>query len=331
MQANKPSPSKNKHADPKITRKGMFIIATGEMGVGKTYETIKAVIQYVKTWQNRCAIILDPNQEEAWNPYLKNFENKYDVVEVVNAYKQRAKGKDVPMTKSEKNLQKIALQGGRPWQQRIFVIDVFKKTSAGVKKMNSLELRTTMICILENVRRSLGFFDDINAYIKNFEAMEVESSFKNIRHTAKDVIMHMQSISPLRPIHYESTSKLRIHYDRVSARKIKNKLADHYEIVSIAKKIVERQYRLKDEYPRNSPKWWELASYYVVVDTSDKYISNCTREQFVEACKEYALTNTSVLKEYQRKVFIMENRNISMKETLDWFAEEKIQERMWIG
>jgi hypothetical protein len=316
-----------------VLREGMFIVASGEMGSGKTHRTEGAVEMYVKHHKQRCAVIFDPNNEERWHKYKTIF---FNVIEVMEARKKRLAGEIVPWTKSEKELQKIALIGGRDWKERIRRIEPFYPDGmGGKKKMDPIHKRETMIAIFHNIKRSLIFLDDVNSYISNFEATEVQAVFTNIRHSSNDCIFHIQSVNPLRPVHYTAVSIIRMHHDRFSVSRIEDRLAENYEALKIAQIIVDIEYQKKYQHPEKSPKWHYYNSYCVVVDFNRKRITGCTKQQFIVAAERYVKDNLKVLREIERDLaWDKGKRSPGMEErkkALGIWIMNKLEMGMWGG
>jgi hypothetical protein len=316
-----------------LLREGMFIVASGEMGSGKTHRTEGTVEQYVKHHTQRCAVIFDPNHEERWFPYKTIY---FNVLEVMEAKKKRDNGENVPLTKSEIELQKIALIGGRDWKERIRRIEPFYPDGlGGRKKMGQIHKRTTMISIFENVKRSLIFLDDVNSYISNFEATEVQALFTNIRHSSNDCIFHIQSVNPLRPVHYTAVSAIRMHHDRFSVNRIESKLAENYEALKIAQIIVDLEYQKKYEHREKSPKWHFYNSYCVVVDFNRKRIAGCSQEQFLNACQVYLKANKRVLRDIEQDLAWDAGRRTpnmdDLKAAFNIWIKNKLAMGMWGG
>jgi hypothetical protein len=208
-------------------REAQLMIATGQMGVGKSYVTNQLLSAYEKS--GRKIVIFDPNNEDIYYRYKMLH---FDILEVERAKIEERKKHIRIITQSEKNIQ------GLP---NSCVVRIPPFTIYG-DKMNTAQMKLTMIALLENFRGGLVFLEDVNKYISNFEREEIKGAFKAIRHQSQDIIMHMQSLSPLRPIHFEAASVIRMHYDGFDVAKIKDRLGNNYALLKIAQLICENEY-----------------------------------------------------------------------------------------
>jgi hypothetical protein len=259
------------------------------MGGGKSYTTQKTIEQYAQAHPNRTVLIFDPNFEDTYAQYpTVNF----DILEIQEARANEKKHNTRIVTKSEKLLGSLS-----PGIKRIIPYTKFKQ------QMTQPQMLLTMITICQNFRGGLALFEDINRYTISFEKTEIQSSFKAIRHNSADCIMHLQSLNPLRPIHYESTRVIRMHYDGVSLEKIKNKVANFYTILRIAQLAIDAYYNKAMELERLNPNWEsdpklkeKILSYkrfYLYVFLKDRYIKGITKAEFIKACNEFLDENPS--------------------------------------
>jgi len=250
--------------------KPLVTVVTGEMGVGKSYLTKRQLFDYADFHQNRGVLIFDPNDEKEYKDVDAIFFDVLEVMQSIEDHKANPNQYRMP-TKSELNLAKHT-----SGVKKIAPYTKYKQ------KMSPQQLRTTMITILGNFRNGCILLDDVSTYIKNFEATEIEGMFKNIRHKSQDVILHLQSLNPMRPIHYEAASVIRMHYDGFSVDKIKNKTGNYYELLKIAQLIVENEYLQKGEQ-----------FFHLYVWTKIRKLKNITFEQFEKGCKDYLVSNPS--------------------------------------
>lgn len=309
-------------------RECFFTIASGEMGGGKTYLTKKTIIAYLKAHPHRMCLVFDPNNEDTFHNYKTVY---FDVNEVMNRQLDSAKGKNVALTKSEQNLQKIALLGDRSLDERIRrVLPITKDGS----EMTPQQCQETMIAVLKNFRRGIVFLEDVNAYMTNFESDRVLGCFKAIRHRSSDVIMHCQSLNPLRPIHYESVSLVRMHKDKVDANKIEGKLAQRFELIKIGQNIIEEMYNQHFDYAEGSAEFYKYKSYHLYVDfVKTQLRGDYSEEQFVEACNRYLLSNKAVTRDKESFIAYKNgreqaNQSDKMEARRQWI-EEKFNRRMF--
>lgn len=270
-------------------------IATGMMKVGKSYQTEILVKEYAKANPTRSVLIFDPNFEDTWNSYPTVH---FDIIDVGKAAKHYKKTGERIVTQSERNLEKLP-----PGIRIIAPYTVYKE------RMNNNQMLLTMITILNNYRNGLVLLEDVNKYTISFEKSEIQSSFKAIRHLSQDVIMHLQSLNPIRPVVYEATSVLRMHYDRFDLNKIKLKVGDFFTILRIAQLIVRKKYEqgleIERKYGQNEAYKNAIDAYkrfFLYVYLKESYITGVKIEDFIQACDDYLTENQSEYKSYLTKI-----------------------------
>lgn len=249
-------------------RETMLMIATGQMGVGKTYTTEQDLQPYCQRHRKeRKVLIFDVNNEEYFLQYKTVL---FDIEEIQAAKVAEKKLKKRIITKSEKRIGLLA-----PGQIR----RVAPFTRSGVP-MNKVQQRLTFEVLLENFRSGLVFFEDVNKYISAFADDRVTGSFKAIRHLSQDIILHMQSMLPVRPLLIEAAYVFRMHYDGVDLRRMKDRLGSSYEILRLAQLIVDDEFLNKGN-PR----------FYCYVYHKIKKLKGVSEEQFEYACQKYLIEN----------------------------------------
>jgi hypothetical protein len=265
-----------------MAREPQLLIATGEMGVGKSFVTNQLLGPYQQG--GRKLLIFDPNNEES---YLRYKALYFDILEIQRAKQEEKKRLTRIVTQSEKNI--INLPPG-------CAIRIVPMTIYG-DKMTAAQMKLTMITILENFRGGMVLLEDVNKYITNFEQSDVLGAFKAIRHQSQDIIMHMQSLNPLRPIHYEAASVIRLHYDGIDVAKIKTKVADHYTILKISQLIVQKEYLAGNN------------RFFCYVHLKAKKIKGVTFDQFATACIRYLTTHKAELRDIASEVAFRNKRS----------------------
>ena len=305
------------------------IISSGFQGHGKTHATKQLILQYLERHQNRMVIVFDPKNEDIWHSYNTLYFNVWEVMGRQKLIEKLKPGQiPPPPTKSEITLMKMVDLTGKPAHSRIRRIVPLCPDGT---LMNSQQKRATLLCIANNFRRGLVFAEDVNDYIKNFESEEVEKVFKTIRHTSSDWIIHMQSLSPMRPIHYEAVTMIRMHFSTTTADKIAEKLDDMYEIVKIGQLIIQEVYRYHKRFHKKDPKHYLYKSYHVYIHRLDNKITNCTQNQFVKACYQYLSSNKFVIRDLEYKIANENNREHPIPSDTENARHQWIQDRIKMG
>lgn len=264
-------------------REAMLMIATGHMGVGKSHTTRAMLEPYVKA-TGRKILIFDPNNEDVYRMFPSVH---FDVFEVQKAKIREKKEVGRFITPSERNIRNL-----KPGQiRRIEPFTIFGD------KMNHEQMQATMLAICQNMHDGLILLEDVNKYISNFEAEEIKGCFKAIRHQSQDMILHCQSLSPLRPIHYEATSVIRMHSDNFDAAKIRGRLADFYEPIKITQLIV------RGEYMKGNTR------FLCYLQPIAKKIKGVTYAQFCDAARQYLTSNKEAFRDTAYTVAAQNHRS----------------------
>jgi hypothetical protein len=245
-------------------RETFLTIVTGMMGVGKSYTTRKILDAYKKT--GRKILIFDPNDEDTYHDIKTLY---FDVLEYEKARRQEAKQGGRIITESEKAIANLPEGEVR----RIVPYTKYRD------KMNFEQMQLVLVAMTQNFRGGLLILEDINAYISNFESEEIKGAFKNIRHKSQDIIMHCQSLSPLRRIHFEACRRLRMHYDGFNLDLMKDRLEGNFALLKIAQLIIEHEYFEGNE------------RFFLHVETKKKKIIGVNASQFRLAVEKYLTSN----------------------------------------
>lgn len=281
--------------------KPSITIAVGGMGVGKTFLTTKQIKEYAKYFakKGRGVLIFDVNNE-----YTEFKTVHFDIDDILNAEKEAKKTGNRRVTQSEKNISNL-----KTGIRRVLPFSVKGR------KMELAEKKITMLKVCNNFYNGLVLLDDINVYMTNFQAEAVQSLFKNIRHNGLDLILHMQSMNPLTRIHYESTTFIRMHYDRFDITIMKDKAGSYYEILKIAQQIVWKEYR---EYKNKR--------FHLYVNLEEFKIIGINESQFEESAKSFIMVNRSE-PEFKRLCMEVARKNGREKPS---FQDNIIGEDQWI-
>lgn len=266
-------------------REAQLLIATGTMGVGKTHQTKILIDLYRKYLPNRRVLIFDPNNEDFWKdiPSLA-----FDITEIMKAKQLDKKSFGNTITNSHRNI--MNFKGAR----RILPFDKYGEP------MSIEQMKATMLAIMKVYKGGLVLLDDINKYISNFEATDVKGMFKAIRHSSQDVIIHMQSIDPLRKIHYEACSTLRYHRDTIGIDILRPKLGERYDLFKIAHACQEQLLEIDQRafiyiYPQAKQIGLPLAP-------------EKAKQVFDYACRNYVIENDKLIRPKAKQIAFANNR-----------------------
>ncbi len=253
-------------------RETALMIATGQMGVGKSFITEQMIPDYLsRHYQTRKILIYDINNE-----FGKFKTVLFDVEEIQAAKQMERKLKRRILTPTEKRIAQLA-----PGQIRRVV--PFTKHGYG---MNTAQKRLTFEVLLEQFNNGLLHFEDINKYISSFQDDKVTGAFKAIRHNSQDIILHMQSMNPVRPLLLEAASAFRMHYDGIdlNTTKFDARFGSHAEILRLAQLVVFDEF-LNQNNPR----------FFCYVYHKTKKLRGITAEQFERAAAKYLILHKGVI------------------------------------
>lgn len=278
------------------------MIATGRMGVGKSYETINKLIPsyYARHKKKRKVLLFDVNNEFS---DIKSIA--FDVEEIQAARKAEKKRNTRILTKSEKRIAALF-----PGQIRRIV----PFTRHGYP-MNTEQKRLTFESLLESYRGGLIHFEDVNKYISSFQDDKVTGAFKAIRHNSQDITLHMQSMNPVRPLLLEAATCFRMHYDGIdlNVNKFESRFGSHAEIFRLAQLVVWYEF-LEEDNPR----------YFCYVYHQSKKLRGISEAQFERAAREYLVRHKKVI---EPTALLIAEENRRQRPNADDIAKAKFQ---WI-
>ena len=182
-------------------REAGMMICAGIQGVGKTYQNMHVIKDYVKDKfynkvKGRKCLIFDTNGEYTASQFSKNdigsFEPKRIALADVGAW-SRTENKECRRIDA-KNL--------------------------GIK-----EKKEAIEYIIKNYRNGMLVLEDINTYILAVTFMEaIVGGLVNLRHRGVDVLVSYQSLRPVEPRMWQNARWVRMHYQADNVNDIKGKL-----------------------------------------------------------------------------------------------------------
>lgn len=228
-------------------------VCTGMVGVGKTHQTLKEVVAYIKgnpelSRRPRKALMYDPNNKD-----YTIYDSLYFDVDEQNDFK-----------KSEyiRKFSDLDLAIGK----RILAVDKY------LNEMTQEQKREAFRIIMTFAKNCLVVLEDMNGYYTNFDSDFVVGRLTTYRHRNTDLIIHLQSVGALRPRLWQATKILRMHYEMDDVSRMRESLQGRYKIVKIAQLIVNEQYLSGDH------------RFFVYVDLEKQQISgNFSGKDFIKA------------------------------------------------
>jgi hypothetical protein len=207
-------------------RECRIIIACGKRGVGKTYETIRMIDEYVmgnpsKGIPPRKALIFDVNDEFSGFVY-NDVQRSIKAIAIKDILKFSVHPK-------------VEVRRIRPfWDDG--------------KKLTINDMAEVLGIVLDNYRNGLLLVEDINKYLSDAMPSDLIGSLATSRHIGLDIVSHFQNIGRAgNPKLLGNLNMIRLHKTNDTIERHKNKFEEKTEILQIAEYIVDKRYFSGDE------------------------------------------------------------------------------------
>ena len=245
-------------------REAGMMTCSGIQGVGKTYQNMHIIKEYVKDKlynkvRGRQCIIFDTNGEYTEEQFAKN---------------------DIP----DFSPKRIAIKDVEGWcrlgQSECRRIDA--------KNLSIAEKKAAVEYLVKVFRNGMLVLEDINTYILNMTHMEdIVSGLVNLRHRAVDVLISYQSLRPVEPRIWQNSRWIRMHYQADNVNDIKGKLPNP-TLFKLAQIIVNNRYHAGDK-----------RFFVYIFNFQNKIEGKFTKKEFMDACVQYLNSNKKYIKEYK--------------------------------
>ena len=262
---------------------GMMCI-TGIQGVGKTYQNMHTIKDYIKDKfynkvKGRKVLIFDTNGE-------------YTEAEFAKA--------DIKLSPKRLALRDVSAFG------RSELNEVRRVDASGV---GLAEKKEAVEYIIRHFRNGMLCLEDINTYILNMSHMAaVVGGLVNLRHRGVDVLISYQSARPVEPRVWQNSRWVRVHYQADNVNDIKGKLPN-LALYKIAQILVNNRYFNDD-----------IRFFVYIFNFQNKIEGKFTLEEFKVAVKQYLNTNKRLVKEYADMHNI--SSNDAMQKTIDSYTKQ---------
>ncbi len=241
-----------------------MMTCTGIQGVGKTYQNMHIIKDYVKDkFYNRVpgrkCLIFDTNGE-----YTKD---QFEKADITNFEPKR-----------------IALSDVESWSRK----DIVECRRIDAKGSSIAEKQDALKMLLKVYVDGMLVIEDINTYILAVTHMEdIVGGLVNLRHRAVDVLISYQSLRPVEPRIWQNSRWVRMHYQADNVNDIKGKVTNP-TMYKIAQNIVNNRYFSGDQ------------RFFVYIHNfKNKIEGKFTKQEFELACKQYINNNKKYLKEFK--------------------------------
>ena len=251
-------------AEIKLREAGMMAI-TGIQGVGKTYQGMHTIADYVRDKpktkvRGRKCLIFDTNGEYTPDQFEKNGIKGFKIT-------------------------RIALSDVDAWCHT----ENSECRRIDAKNLGIKEKKEAVEYLLKVYKNGMLVLEDINTYILSVTFMEeIVGGLVNLRHRAVDVMISYQSLRPVEPRIWQNSRWVRMHYQADNVNDIKNKVTNP-TLFKIAQLLVNEKYFGGDK------------RFFVYIHSfANKIQGKFTKQDFEQACKKYLSTNKKYIKEYQQ-------------------------------
>lgn len=194
-----------------MAREPLLLAAVGKKGVGKSYQTMKLMRDYVfgniqMGVPPRRVLIMDTNDEYGEIPAL--------------------------------SLADVSLFSMHPTAQ----IRRIRPLHLDGQRMGFDEWIQALFYVLQRYFNGFLLIEDINKFIGDYLPNDLVGAICTNRHTGVDIMMHYQAIGRLTPKIWQNLNILRFHKNAESVDRHEKKFPEKYEFLKIAEIMVEREY-----------------------------------------------------------------------------------------
>mgnify|MGYP003646113649 CR=1 FL=1 len=253
-----------KEEQPKQQREAGMMVCTGIQGVGKTYQNMHIIKDYVKDKfynkvQGRKCLIMDTNGEYTAEQFKKNDIDNFEP-------------------------KRIALKDVAEWSK----VNLAECRRIDAKNVGIKEKKEILQYLLKVYRNGMLVIEDINTYILSVTHMEdIVGGIVNLRHRAVDVLISYQSLRPVEPRIWQNARWIRMHYQADNVNDIKGKVNNPI-LMKISQLIVNNRYLGGDK------------RFLVYIHNfANKVEGKFTKQEFLEGCRQYLNANKKYIKEFK--------------------------------
>lgn len=203
-----------------------MLLVAGRKGVGKTYQTLCHIANYLKTTpvkQGRKVLIFDVNNEYG-NVKQDHSNPHFPDIGLIKLNQVPAFSKIV-----------------RPFVRRV---SIFKDNGG---KMTLSEMADALGYILEHYRNGLLLIEDITKFITDSMPGDLIGAICTQRHVSVDVVIHVQTVGKLfNPKLWGNCNEVRLHKADDTIERHKSKVSGNVEHLLIMEKLIEIKYKSGD-------------------------------------------------------------------------------------
>ncbi len=264
----------------------ILMVATGVKKVGKSYTTwFYTILPYFKGIFNggkpRKVLIFDVNDEYG---VMKPNPTDKEAMRLTGGKAFNVLAMDVRDVRKFSQQTKAEIRRIRP----IHTFDVLDKKGNVIYRKGSVMIPSekvkTLLKILDTYRNGLLLIEDLTKSFGDNIPQDLMGTITSNRHLNLDIVMHLQSVSPMLPRFWQNCEMTRFHKQIDNIDKSEKKLPN-YEMYKIAELMVNKQY-----YAGNK-------RFYVWIhNLENKLIGNYSKEQLMAAIYQYIAQKPSEIR-----------------------------------
>jgi hypothetical protein len=249
---------------PNNDREAGMMTNVGAQGVGKTYQNMHIIKDYVKDKlqykvKGRKCLIFDTNGEYTQGQFERNNIPNFHV-------------------------KTIAVKDIESWSRE----DNSECRRVDAKSLSIKDKKRIIEYIMEVFKNGMFVLEDINTYILSMTHMEeIVGGLVNLRHRAVDVMISYQRLRAVEPIILANSRWIRMHYQVDNVDDVKGKLSNQ-ELMKISQLIVN------DRYLNQGDKRFFLYVNLLNQSIEGKFSKN----EFMSASEKYLNINKKAVKDY---------------------------------
>lgn len=241
-------------------REVIMMMVAGRKSVGKTYQTLCLISNYLKTTaikKGRKVLIFDVNNEFG-NIREDHKNSNFPNIGLIKL------GQVPAFSKIDKAIAKR--------------VSIFKEDG---QRMSLSEMAQTLGYILEHYRNGLLLIEDISKYITDSMPGDLIGSICTQRHVSVDVVIHVQTVGKLfNPKLWGNCNIIRMHKTDDTVERHKSKVSGNIEHLLIMEQLIDIRYKAGNR----------RFCCYLNKDTG-KIKGAFTKEHFREAVEGYLSSN----------------------------------------
>jgi hypothetical protein len=257
-------PQENQKQQPNNEREAGMMTNIGAQGVGKTYQNMHIIKDYVKDKlqtkvRGRKCLIFDTNGEYTQAQFERN--------NIPNFHVKTISVKDI-----------------EAWSRS----ETSECRRIDAKSLTIKEKKRIIEYVMEVFINGMFVLEDINTYILSLTHMEeIVGGLVNLRHRAVDVMISYQRLRAVEPIILANSRWIRMHYQVDNIDDVKGKLSNQ-ELMKIAQLLINERYLNQGD-----------KRFFVYVNLLAQSIEGkFNQQEFILACEKYLNINKKAIKDY---------------------------------